>query len=286
MHGGIGRLLALTGGGYAADLSAQLTTFVRFLLLHLAVRDWLKLADAPGGTRLCLAAGFTACLVASMVEPRRLASILAVAMGLATWKLAWNLPDPSNHFAIEYLCLVFLCTLRVGHPAEREPLVASLRWLGAWVFLASGVQKVLHGTYFSGSLLATLLAQDRFALVFGPLLPGAELAALTDPAFDGPYRLRSVGGLAVSNAVYLLEIAAALLLMSRRARPLGVAVALALLIAIEAGAREVTFGLLVTGLLTLYLANAATRRMLWLGAGAYAVLLATKLGVLPPWFFN
>jgi hypothetical protein len=286
MYSGIARPLALTAGGYAHDLRDQLITFVRFLLLHLAVRDWLIFVAGANDTRLCLASGFTACLVASLIDPGRLGAILGVATALATWKLMWSFPQPSNHFAIEYLCLLLLCTLRISRPGERALLVDTLRWLVAWMFLAAGIQKMLYGTYFSGSLLATLLAEDRFAFLFRHVLPADELAALGNPAFTGPYHLRSLAGLAVSNAVYLLEITAALLLFSRRGRQFGVTMAFALLVAIEAGAREVMFGLLVAALLTLYLGNTATRGMLAVGAGAYAILLATKLGVLPYWYFN
>jgi len=66
-----------------------------------------------------------------------------------------------------------------------------------------------------------------------------------------------------------------------RWRKLGFAAALAVLVGIEAVAREVMFGILAANLLFLYLHPTWRHRGYWLSFAAYAGLFALQLGLGP-----
>jgi hypothetical protein len=98
---------------------------------------------------------------------------------------------------------------------------------------------------------------------------------------DGPYRVESAALLLVSNAVYLTEIALAALLFVRRTRWVAVLVVLALLVAIEIGAREVFFGLVFASALLTFPRADVNRRLLPVVAALLTALLLSRAGVLP-----
>jgi hypothetical protein len=100
----------------------------------------------------------------------------------------------------------------------------------------------------------------------------------------GPYRTDSWLFIALSNAVYLFEMGAGLALLVSRIRPLVVAAAIGFVIAIEAGARELTFGALMINLLLLFLDGPWVRRLFPLFVALYAYLVLAEqggLGLLP-----
>ena len=110
----------------------------------------------------------------------------------------------------------------------------------------------MYGTYFNGAYLAYLIPREEgFRDVFATLLPDHEFQSVMESSRSGPYRLYSVPGLIASNATYVLELLASLMLLTAWRRA-GVVIALGVVIGIEVGARELMFGVLLINLLALY----------------------------------
>jgi hypothetical protein len=249
------------------------------------VRETIRLLEGGGDVRLVWAVAFAACFVASLHGAALRAAALA-GLAVATSKLLAVFPHGSNHFLLEYLGLVFASLTRFHEEEELRVLVRSLRWLPVLVFLWSGVNKALYGTYFNGSFLATQLHAAGFAGVFGWLLPGDELARLLATQPPGPYHFTSLPALVASNAVWIGEIACGVLLLAPRTRTLGLLGAVALLLGIALGAFEVMFGTLMLNLLALFAPPVWSRMAFAASVPFYAGLVAAKLGWLPMWAFN
>lgn len=259
--------------------------FLRFLLLHLAVRDAIRYLDGLGDVRAAWSIGFAACLATSFV-PELLRAAACAGLVLATSKLAAIFPDNSNHFFLEYLCLVFASLACFRREDDLDVFVRGVRALPVLVFLWSGINKAIYGTYFNGAYLGSILPHSGFAFVFSFTMSSEELERLLATPPPGPYAFESPLALLVSNGVWIGEIAAGLMLLLPRLRPLGVLLGLALLLGIELGARELMFGALMTNMLCLYFPAAWSRALLPISAAFYAVLLAVRAGVLPGWSFN
>ncbi|HJS73093.1 MAG TPA: hypothetical protein VJ921_02315, partial [Vicinamibacteria bacterium] len=197
--------------------------------------------------------------------------------------------------------------LRAG--AERTLALATLRWIAAIVLFAIGLQKVLHGTYFHGEFLAFHVAHgERFANLFDWVLPPTEMARLKTlgaaagalppaegfRAFDtpppapgsGPYRFASLPALALSNFVWIFELAAPAFLVFRRTRAAAAIAVIVFLAAVESGAYEIMFGVLFVNVMLLFC------RANWVGrlfpgfAALYVWLIGVHLGWFPKWLFN
>jgi len=266
-------------------LGAALDAFARFLLLHLAVREGVRVLEGAGAVRAAWCALFVVCLLLSLARPWLRAACL-VALATVAWKLVWLFPNSSNHFLLEGLCLAMLCSIRHGRPEDRADVRAALRWLPILVLFWSGLNKLVYGTYFNGAFLASILPSRSFAFVFGFVLPDAELQALLATPRSGPFAFESWPALLLSNGIYLGEMAAAVLLLLPATRLLGVALAILVIGGIEVGARELMFGTLMLNLLALYLPARFNVRLLPASAAAYALLLATRAWIAPDWSFN
>jgi hypothetical protein len=278
------RLLTLVALPVEGDVRARSLAFLRFLLLHLAVRDAIRLIDGQGGVRAVWALVFAACLLASFRAAwLRLAACGALAA--ATWKGAAIFPDSSNHFFLEWLCLVFASLTRLDREEEAAAFVRGVRWLPVLVFVWSGINKAVYGTYFDGAYLGSILAHGGFASVFGWLMSGDELARLLATQPPGPYAFTSPLAIAASNGVWLGEIAAGVLMLVPRWRSLGAALGVLVLAGIQLGARELMFGTLMLNLLACFAPVAWSRRLLPASAGFYAALLAARIAGVP-WSFN
>jgi hypothetical protein len=278
------RLLALVALDAEGDVRARGLALLRFLLLHLAVRDAIRLVDGQGDVRAVWALVFAGCLLASLRAGWQRPAA-CVALVVATWKGAVLFPDSSNHFFLEYVCLSFASLTRFDREPEVGVFVRGVRWLPVLVFFWSGVNKAVYGTYFDGAYLGSILAHGGFAGVFGWLMSGEELSALLATPPPGPYALTSPLALAAANGVWLGEIAAAVLMLVPRWRSLGVAAGVLLLAGIQLGARELLFGTLMLNLLACFAPVAWSRRLLPASAGFYAVLLAVRIAGVP-WSFN
>lgn len=280
---GVDRFAERLGGPSGAG-AAGLRAFRTLLLVHAAVRVW----DRARHEELAVFLGGAAALLtaAAALSATRWARE-AVWIGLWVLAVEWVLtPAVANHVHLELACVALFALLDVADDAERGLLLASLRWVGVVVFFAAGLQKLLYGTYFRGELLTWMIAQrPPFAALFGFLLPADELARLT--ALDGasvgsgPYRTSAPLLLALSNAVWIAELALPPLMLWRRTRVAAALAAALFVLAIQLGARETLFALLFSQLCLLLLPGEGYRRLAPVYVLAYLYLAAFLLGLAP-----
>lgn len=265
--------LKLASGTYCRDLREQLTLFSRFLLFHLAIKG-LHAALSPGRpVDYGVACGFVICLLLSL-RRRSLQLAIWCALPVLCVRLASFFPSTANLSGLEFLSLLFLSIAHLEKPDDQQILSSALRFLVIWAMFFSGLQKVLHGTYFNGAYLGMLIAnQGRFVLPFYFVMPEDELNAIVDGPVTGPYEIHSPIVLLFSNLVYILEILAAVLLAIPRFRNVGVVLTAALLVAIEVAAREYMFGVMVINLLCLFLDEKWSRRGMIFSVVFYSVML-------------
>jgi len=287
------RWLALAGPGDEQGWRPNLTAFRRLVFVHMVVRNYLLLPDTGGS-------------FGSLETPLRLAAIVIGLVGLAPGFGVWaarigcfviggeilnTLPEGTNHVAVELALLFFLGLLDERDEDEALLLLPAVRWFVAVFFLYTGVQKLLHGYYTQGQFLAFAAGtEDRFAALFRWFIPGEELARLQSynevvqatgeplqirpgvmrPRVGaGPYIIDSFLFKALSNLVYVFEIAAGAALVVPRLRSLAALSIMVFVVFIELGARELTFGLLMMSLLLLFLKGAWNRRLFWLIVAGY-----------------
>ena len=93
----------------------------------------------------------------------------------------------------------------------------------------------------------------------------------------GPFSVSSPLFLAVSNSVFVIEMLALPLLLIRRTRTLTALGLVFFVGAIQAGARELLFGLLMVNLLRVFPPRALNRRLLPLTAACYPILFVAQL---------
>lgn len=287
------RWVALTAPVGDALFGERLTWFGRFVFLHLAARTFLT-SPGPLLGDLATAVKWTtiAVALAGLVLPRFSLAITRIACVLVLVYIPSYLPDSANHVFLELLFLAFLSFLDERDEEEGVLLCSALRWLVAVVFLWTGVQKLLYGYYFDGQFLAYMAATKTwFGDVFRYLIPAEELqrlVAFNEPAASGtvvftprigagPYSVHSALFVAVSNAVYVFEIVVGLLLLVPRTRVLAALASILFVVFIELGARELTFGFLITNAFMLYLPGNWVRRTFPLWAVAYGYLVLAKL---------
>ncbi len=291
-----GRAARVLGLMDPVDPSAQdaiARAFQLFLLFHVAVRTllWAERGDDWLAGRWLMAAVLAACAVVAWRDAARARAAASLAFAVLTIKLGASFPGTSNHFFIEYLCVGLLVLCDPRDAGERRLLLAAARWLALLVFFYSGLQKVLHGTYFDAQFLGfSISSKPSFAALFGWLVPDAEMERLRalraiGPG-AGPYAIQAPLAVLVSNATYLFELLAPLFLIARRTRLPAALVTLAFVVAIEVGARELMFGALFLNLILLFLDRPWNRTLLPLWAALFAVLIASRSGLLPRFFFN
>ncbi|MDX2168109.1 MAG: hypothetical protein SF182_13630 [Deltaproteobacteria bacterium] len=288
------RLLGLTDGVASEDAQAGLARgFQLFVLLHVSARTllWALKDDDHLALRLMLPAGLALCFLVAARRPAWARRATLAALLLLSTKLFASFPGTSNHFFIEYCCVALLTLCDLRDAGERALALNAARWLMLIVLFWSGVQKVLYGTYFNAAFLGFSVAhKPSFAAVFAWLLPAEELARLqglrATAVGSGPFAINAPLARLVANGAYLFEIVAPCLLLWRRTRVWAVLATIGFLVCIEAGARELMFGALFVNLLLLFLPRPVNRVLLPGFAAFYAVLIATRLGLLPKFQFN
>jgi len=257
------------------------------LLIHELART-LQLAlvlDTPAAEwRFGLALAVLGCLVLWRWRPALACGLTALAVGV---QVIWCFPFVANHLFVEALALALVA---VAGP-ERPLGIAGCRWVAVAVLGWSGLQKLLHGTWVQGSFLASAIAMEEgFAQAFAWLLPSGEVAALVargQPApGSGEWALGSAAGLAISNGTWLAEILLAALLLKRRTRRWASWAAVALILGVQLGARELFFAGLMTVLLLSFQRAAWLRRLVPVLVVLDAALIASLAGWLPAWTFN
>lgn len=239
----------------------------------------------------CVSAGAAACWLGIGRGPAPVARAGLVACAAALWvRLLTGLPEAANHHLWEASIGSLLALLRLDAGEERELLLQGLRWLVVPVLVYAGVQKAVHGLWFQGEVLAYLVAtKASFAEVLGPLLGPSELArlrALTMTEGAGPFRVTSPWLAVVSNVAWSAEIACGVGLLVPRVRTVAWMGAVALVCAIELGAREIFFGSSMVGVLLLYARRNLNGPALPAFVVLYLVCLAMVVGVLPRGVFH
>ena len=239
--------------GEAPDAYQTTATFLTLLCLHVGLRHLhLGIRDAePAFYASATCALATA--AASALEARRGSlrfSLLGVIPTVALFTS--HKPALGNHAALESLLLLAVAVALPITAARAAPIAALFRWSCILLFLHSGLQKMVYGAYWNGAFLARRIHDDRFAWVLDLALPDAEFQALQTADPLGPMLLESAGGLLLSNAVYLSEIACAVLLLIPATRRLGLIASVLTVIGIEVVAREVGFGLMFVLMLLLF----------------------------------
>jgi hypothetical protein len=161
----------------------------------------------------------------------------------------------------------------------------------------SGVQKLLHGAYFHGQYLSYMVGStERFRWFFAPMLPAGEVARLQSLSaavqqiqfeagrpiapLPGPFRVDSLWLVAVSNAVWLGEVALAFGLLWRRVRPLALAGSVLLMAGILASSWEFFFDTLFINLILLFARSALNLKLLPLSLVSYGYYALVGFGVL------
>jgi hypothetical protein len=285
--GFLDRALALAADARPELAGERLRALRRFLLTWGAVRSWVWLAFGAPVDQTVLALAATALTAAAALaftrRFERIAPVVALAALLA--ELFATLPLTHNHFFVE-LYAVAILALGGGNPDEDPRTVAGLRWLVALVLLHTGLQKLLYGHYLHGDFLAFMVGRgDRFADLFRWTLPESEVARLAsyDPFREGagPYRVAETSFVVLSNLVWIAEIGLPVALLVRRTRVFAAAAAIAFVVALQLGARELGFALLFGNLLLIFAPPRWATRVLPLSLGVLAVTLAAAWGLLP-----
>ena len=272
-----------------------------FLLLHMAARSCLGFPRVDAGLLDQIPYAAAVGVAALGCAPRFTRRVMPVAAGLVIAQLIGRIlagADTANHVFLEAVFLTFFAICSVEDDEESILLLQCVRWTVAIFFFYTGLQKVLYGYYFDGQFLAFMAAtSDHFKFVFQHAIPAEELARLE--AFNapsptagsyraivgaGPYTIDSPLFMLLSNSVYVFEMAAAMLLMVPKRRAFAALAAIAFVVAIEAGARELSFGALMINLLLIFTDGPWIRRLLPLFAVFYGYLLLAEnggLGILP-----
>ncbi len=284
-------VLSLAGDGDAATAPIRIADFRRFLLVYTAGRSWLWVPLEPD-VQVALVAGAIVASLAAAFGARDRFAVPAVwaALLVVLAQVIWRFPGTANHLYLEFICLAVLAVCRRdSRGADEAAALSALRLVTATVLFHTGLQKVLYGTWFQGDFLAFMVGiDDRFGSAFAWLLPADELARLA--SYDrkitgaGPYRVTGSTApifLLASNVVWIAEMILPVLLLVARTRWVAAVAGLALIVGIQANAREVAFGLLFVNLLLLFLPGRPNAWLLPAVAVVFAWALLAAAGLLP-----
>ena len=289
------RFLVLAADPDEPDVLSKLTAFRSFLLMHIGVEAVLgfhaTLAGRPESPypeiQLLLWLAVTlACLVGIASHWARGATTVVCGLWIVDALLVF--PSTANHTFIEVVCLIAFVFLDLRKSGERAVLRQTLGWFFVIVLVYTGVQKVLYNTYFDGQMLGVLIAEeDRFAWFFQWILSSDEFNRLRalgpiptewgQALPEGAYRIDSIPVVMLSNATYVLEMLLPILLLVPRMRSLAITGIVLLILAIEIGAREITFGALAMNLVLLFAKRDWNRRLLPFFAVLYAGLVVLRI---------
>ena len=212
------------------------------------------------------------------------------AMGAIHLYIGWReFPATANHTSLELTICALGALLDIRRAEDRALIVLAVRWVVCVIFFYSGLQKVVHGYWFQGQYLTYALSSDADRRLLRYLLPSAEAARMTSytgAVGDGPYLVSAPLFLAATNVVWVLELLAAPLLLARRTRPMAIVVCVLLMLGIESAARELFFGLVFVNGLLLFTPRDVHSRLVVPVCVVLALLLLSRLGVLPAMVFT
>lgn len=283
------RILAFASGSddhdpeKASERELQVRGLQLFLLLHVSARAWLTALSAADGEQsrfipLAIITSGALLLGLSKEWTRSATGLAALAW---TFRLFLRWPQSSNHFYLEWTCLMFVWCLGARGDENRKLLLQALRWLTLIAIFYTGAQKVMYGSYFQGQFLAWEIAtKESFAAFFQPFMSAEEFSRLRhiypERLGAGPFIVNSPIFLAMSNSVYLIEMLAPVFIMLRRTRVLATSGFLLFMVAIQAGALELPFGLLMVNLLLVFFPRALNYRALPAITACYLALFAAR----------
>lgn len=196
----------------------------------------------------------------------------------------WLFPNLPNHLFLVVFCLTVLWLVDLKQDREAMLGLRVLRWTTIIVFAASGWQKVRYGTYFHAEFLTWAAAHtERFAVLMQPWIPVAEWRRIQALPPMGPFGSTWWPLVALSNGVWIFEVAAPLCLLHRRTRGPAVAAIIAFLVAIELGAREWMFGCVFVSLMLLFPRRNILPKVLPLFLLIYLAIFAGKVPAALGW---
>ncbi|HZR81483.1 MAG TPA: hypothetical protein VFD92_10345 [Candidatus Binatia bacterium] len=290
LRSGLGRVFGIVDGDDAALRRARLRGFEVVLALVVATEYWLR--AVPRWNDLephywALLGVATVAGAAVVLTPWRRAGFAAIAAAHAV--LVWSeFPSTGNHAYLELALAVLAALLVLDRSGEQQLELRAVRWMVVVVLFYSGLQKLAQGAYLHGEYLAFSLASPSFRPLLGRLVAHDELVRLASfggNVGDGPYRVASWPLLAASNVTWIAELALAPALCRPRTRSAAVAAAIALLVVIEVGARELFFGLVFANALLLFARRNAHAVFLPVAVLVLAALALVRAGALPEFAF-
>jgi hypothetical protein len=282
------RLLALADEDDHSEQGLKIRGLQLFLQLHVSARLWfICFPREPGDPWLAIGMASSATL-ACLLGLRESWARAALCLTAATMfvKLTVTFPMSSNHFMLELLNVLLLISFDARSREEGGLMLVGSRFITAIVIFYTGLQKVMYGTYFQAQFLAHAMAtRQSFAEAFELILPAEEFSRLVHSRPErfgsGPFVVQSPFFLLVSNAVYLFELLAPVLLLLRKTRGPATLAVIVFMFFVQTGAREFFFGLLIVQLLLLFLRRAWNHRLLPVFALAYLCLLSTRFWLFP-----
>ena len=251
----------------------------RYLLGHLMFR-YSKGLILSNSFKLypCLCVGLMGIALLLSFAPFRFIRISKLLAPVAVAiEMTQRFPVNDNHTWLETVILVLFLLMDFKQPTQRELFVAMGRWIMTLLMFHSALQKILHGEFFNGMFLATLVNERRPKPFLEILLGSEEFDALRrtlENGLESPIALHSPFALALSNLVYLAELFVAVLLLAKPTRAVGAKLGVLVLLAIEAVARVLPFGFLALNLLALFFPLTWRRRVCASTVLAYICLLA------------
>ncbi len=267
------------------DAPPSLRAYEAILAIVVAVEYWLRAVprwgDLPPHYFALIAVVVIACPLTFTRARRSAFAVLAISRAALVWT---EFPAVGNHAYLEILLCAVAAFLDPRKPDEARLYTRAVRVMAVIVLAYSGIQKLAHGYYRHGEYLAYRLRDASFRPVLRPLLSSGEydrLTALTGAVGSGSYRVRDPWFVAIANATWMAEIGLAVLLCIRRSRRVAVAGAVALLLAIEAAAREVSFGLVFADAILLFAPATIHRAALPFFCALLVVLVLSRLGAIP-----
>jgi hypothetical protein len=284
------RVLAFMDGDDPASELAKARAFQWIFVLIVCVEYWTRANPKWNDLGLSYWVGLplVSALGVATVSARwgRLAfAALAIAQSVRIWN---DFPGVGNHSYLEFLISALCAFLDIRQREERTLFLRAVRWMTCVVFFYAGLQKLVHGYYFRGELLAYSIGIEAFKPVLQLLLPHDDYLRLSQyhgKPGDGPYLVSGWLMLLLSNATYMFEMGLVPLLVWRRTRQFAVVGGLLFLLGIELAAREVFFGLIYINMLLLFCERDVNRRLLAVFAAVLACLLLVRWKILPEVIF-
>lgn len=287
------RFLVLPGSAGPRSPS-QLRVYFLILFMGVGCELCFELSNVlSSGARLAVSVWTPAFAIvaAALFWLRRGLRTPFVIMAAVLWiRVIGQFPETANHHYLEALLFSLGGFLRRDDPDEAILCEQAIRWLAVCALAWAGIQKLYHGQYFDGQLLAFLTSQrENFAAVFQFTMPGDELARLRRLAPEvgaGPFRADSTLFVGISNFSMYMETATGLGLLVAGLRRWAAVGAMGLVFFIELAAHELFFGALMAATLLLFLDEDRIARTLPVFAIFYLYLFSMVIGILPRWNFH